>query len=69
MKRRHRETNSDVEPKPARNRSWLPGHKGQGSEGFSKGYGGSGGDGTGPSGPERERPAEDARANERRDKD
>jgi hypothetical protein len=40
-------------PKPARNeKSWLPGRKGQGGEGLSKGYGGSGGDGTGASGPE-----------------
>ena len=37
----------------ARNQSWLPGRKGQGGEGLSKGYGGSAGDGTGPSGPER----------------
>ena len=36
----------------ARNRSWLPGRKGQGGEGLSKGYGGSAGDGTGASGPE-----------------
>jgi hypothetical protein len=36
----------------ARNRSWLPGHKGQGGEGLSEGYGGSAGDGTGASGPE-----------------
>jgi hypothetical protein len=40
-------------PRPARNRSWEPGRKGQGGEGLSKGYGGSGGRGTGPSGPER----------------
>ena len=42
-----------VEPptKPARNRSWTPGQKGQGGEGHSKGYGG-GHQGTGPSGPE-----------------
>jgi hypothetical protein len=36
----------------ARNRSWLPGRKGQGGEGLSKGYGGSAGAGTGASGPE-----------------
>ena len=36
-----------------KNKSWAPGDKGQGREGFSKGYGGSGGKGTGPSGPER----------------
>ena len=36
----------------ARNRSWLPGRKGQGGEGLSKGYGGSAGEGTGASGPE-----------------
>lgn len=38
---------------PAKNTSWSPGRKGQGGEGYSKGYGGSGGSGTGPSGPER----------------
>jgi hypothetical protein len=36
----------------SKNRSWSPGDKGQGREGHSKGYGGSGGRGTGPSGPE-----------------
>ena len=36
----------------ARNRSWLSGRKGQGGEGFSEGYGGSAGDGTGASGPD-----------------
>jgi len=35
-------------------RSWLPGQKGQGAEGMSKGYGGSGGKGTGASGPDDE---------------
>ena len=34
-------------------RSWTPGDKGQGREGLSKGYGGSAGKGTGPSGPEK----------------
>lgn len=33
-------------------RSWVPGEKGQGREGRSRGYGGSEGRGTGPSGPE-----------------
>jgi hypothetical protein len=33
--------------------SWVRGDKGQGREGHSKGYGGSGGKGTGASGPER----------------
>ena len=32
--------------------SWIPGQKGQGGEGMSKGYGGSAGEGTGASGPE-----------------
>jgi hypothetical protein len=42
-------------PKPAKNdRSWMQGRKGQGGEGLSKGYGGSGGDGKGASGPEDE---------------
>jgi hypothetical protein len=36
----------------ARKMSWLAGRKGQGGEGFSDGYGGSAGDGTGASGPE-----------------
>jgi hypothetical protein len=36
----------------ARNKSWVPGQKGQGGEGFSDGYGGSAGDGTGASGPD-----------------
>ena len=40
-------------PAPAPNdKSWVPGQKGQGGEGLSKGYGGSGGDGTGAAGPE-----------------
>jgi hypothetical protein len=42
----------------ARNKSWLPGRKGQGGEGLSKGYGGSEGDGTGASGPEQADDAE-----------
>ena len=37
---------------PAPNTSWEPDNKGQGGEGLSDGYGGSAGDGTGPSGPE-----------------
>jgi hypothetical protein len=41
------------EDKSATNKSWAPGDKGQGREGYSKGYGGSGGEGTGPSGPDR----------------
>jgi hypothetical protein len=41
-------------PRPAPNKSWAPGRKGQGGEGFSKGYGGSRGRGTGPSGPDRD---------------
>jgi hypothetical protein len=36
----------------ARNKSWVPGQKGSGGEGFSDGYGGSAGDGTGASGPD-----------------
>ena len=36
-------------------RSWSPGDKGQGREGYSKGYGGSGGKGTGASGPDRKK--------------
>jgi hypothetical protein len=41
-----------TQPKPTANKSWQPGQKGQGGEGMSKGYGGSAGKGTGPSGPE-----------------
>lgn len=37
---------------PVKNASWSPGRKGQGGEGYSKGYGGSVGSGTGPSGSE-----------------
>lgn len=37
------------------NKSWTPGDKGPGHEGYSKGYGSSGGDGTGPSGPDRKK--------------
>jgi len=39
-----------------RNKSWRPGQKGQGGEGMSKGYGGSAGPGTGPSGPDTDQP-------------
>jgi hypothetical protein len=41
---------------PARNTSWVPGRKGQGGEGLSKGHGGSRGPGLGPSGPEEPEP-------------
>ena len=40
----------DAEKRPAKNKSWEHGDKGQGREGFSKGYGGSEGEGT--SGPD-----------------
>lgn len=40
----------------AAERSWLPGQKGQGGEGLSKGYGGSAGKGTGTSGPDEGKP-------------
>ena len=39
----------------SKNKSWMPGRKGQGGEGLSHGYGGSAGDGTGASGPEEKR--------------
>ena len=42
----------DAKKNKAKNRSWTTGDQGQGREGSSKGYGGSGGEGTGPSGPE-----------------
>jgi hypothetical protein len=54
-KRDAQEGNTKTRPQ-AKNRSWTPGDKGQGREGLSKGYGGSGDDGTGPSGPESKSP-------------
>jgi hypothetical protein len=39
-------------PTQADDTSWAPGRKGQGGEGYSKGYGGSRGAGTGSAGPE-----------------
>jgi hypothetical protein len=51
---REREEDSEEADKP-KNKSWSPGDKGQGREGYSKGYGGSGGKGTGPSGPDRQK--------------
>ena len=39
----------------SKNKSWMPGQKGQGGEGLSHGYGGSAGDGKGASGPEKQR--------------
>ena len=44
-----------AEKRAARNRSWDHGDKGQGREGLSKGYGGSEGEGTGPSGPDHQK--------------
>lgn len=49
--KRKRDGETERLPPPAKNRSWDPGRKGQGGEGLSDGYGGSAGDGTGPSGP------------------
>ena len=51
--------------------SWVPGQKGQGGEGFSDGYGGSAGDGTGASGPDsskRSNPKGDAPVADKRSK-
>jgi hypothetical protein len=45
----------DERNKKATDKSWSPGDKGQGREGYSKGYGGSGGKGTGASGPQRKK--------------
>jgi hypothetical protein len=50
-----RDLEAEKEKKPAKNKSWSPGDNGQGREGYSKGYGGSGGEGTGPSGPDRKK--------------
>jgi len=48
-----RDAETETVPDKARNdKSWVPGRKGQGGEGLSKGYGGSEGEGTGKSGPE-----------------
>jgi hypothetical protein len=55
----------------ARAKSWLPGRKGLGGEGLSKGYGGSTGDATGASGPEagkRSKPADDEALDEKFDR-
>ena len=41
----------DAEKRRTKNKSWDHGDKGQGRDGLSKGYGGSEGEGTGPSGP------------------
>jgi hypothetical protein len=38
----------------SKNKSWMPGRKGQGGEGLSHGHGGSAGDGKGASGPEKQ---------------
>jgi hypothetical protein len=48
-----RDRERDEREEVTKNKSWAPGDKGQGREGFSKGYGGSEGKGTPPSGPER----------------
>lgn len=50
----NRHNESDELPPSAQDAGWLPGRKGQGGEGLSKGYGGSEGPGTGPSGPQNE---------------
>jgi hypothetical protein len=44
-----------------KNKSWMPGQKGQGGEGLSHGYGGSAGDGKGASGPEKQPKMRDER--------
>jgi hypothetical protein len=48
-----RDRESDEREEDGRNRSQMPGNKGQRGEGLSKGYGGSAGKGTGPSGSKR----------------
>lgn len=48
--KRKRKLGVRVENPPRR--SWIPGQKGQGGEGLSKGYGGSTGTGVGASGPQ-----------------
>jgi hypothetical protein len=41
--------------KESKDKSWSPGDKAQGREGYSKGYGGSGGEGTRAAGPDRKK--------------
>ena len=54
----------------SKNKSWMPGQKGQGGEGLSHGYGGSAGEGKGASGPEgRDEAGTDDLADEARDRD
>jgi hypothetical protein len=50
---RKKDAPSVPSPPRSRNRSYVEGQKGSGAEGYSKGYGGSAGSGTGPSGPDR----------------
>ena len=45
----------DAAAQGEKGKSWSPGDKGQGREGYSKGYGGSRGKGTGASGPDRKK--------------
>jgi hypothetical protein len=52
---RDRERDASQEQAAKQDGSWVPGEKGQGREGRSKGYGGSAGEGTGPSGPDRKK--------------
>ena len=47
-----------------KNKSWVPGRKGQGGEGLSHGYGGSADDGTGASGPEKQPKQRDERGSD-----
>ena len=67
-KERGRAAKTGVDPQ---DKSWVPGQKGQGGEGFSDGYGGSAGDGTGASGPDsskRSNPKGDAPVADKRSK-
>jgi hypothetical protein len=52
---RDRERDAAQDQAAKRDGSWAPGDKGQGREGRSKGYGGSAGEGTGASGPDRKK--------------
>ena len=66
---RNRAAKTGLDPQ---DKSWVPGQKGQGGEGFSDGYGGSAGAGTGASGPDsgkRPNPKGDAPAGDERSKD
>lgn len=62
---RQRAEADHADPGQARNRTWDGQSGGSAGEGFSKGYGGSEGTGTGPAGPEAKSNQEKARGRRR----